>query len=945
MRKLVVLYLFVLFSYLPCNGNPIPFSPIVKNFSAMDYHAGSQNWAITQDERGVMYFGNNTGLLEYDGSRWTLYPIQAGAVVRAVYASPDGRIYVGSFEEFGYFERNKENRLVFHSLKQQVKNFDFHNDEIWTIVESDGKIIFQSFGSFFIYNGETTAGYRSKELPLNLFQMGNQLYSQQINGGLLAFTGKGFRPFLSREQLGGGEVTALVPYPGGMLLLTRNHGGFIYDGSKVTPWQTPYDSELKHHSINRGMMTKDSCYVIGTLSNGVYAFNRKGELLWKVNADNQLENNTVLGLYCDLNNNVWVALDYGVAYIRSNSLVYYFEPVHRKMGMVYDVLVRKDDAYIASNQGLYRLEDGQLSILPGLEEQAWTVGQWGDQVICGHNRGTFQISGMQSQLMSDIKGAMCLKELQIENHSLLLQGTYTYLNVYKNKPGVGWFFSNSIDNFSHMAKNIEMDHRGNIWVEHMRKGLYKVRLDPQLKEVIDLKKYTSLNHRSDTPCYLFKINGRIVFSDGEKFYTYDDIADSIIPYELMNDQLGSLRGIHTVNYMSDDQYWFLSDREAYLVHCTLTNFEIRTRLSFATFNNLPIEGRARMVYDKLRNCSYLCLNNSLARIKNDTTERYRSPATTSLWVSQLYAADPLSGEVKNYPIIPNNRIEANYNDITIALTYPVYNGNTYGVRYKLEGLSNKWIEGLPTMKKEYAGLSFGDYRFKAEVYNEHGVLSSVELPFSVLRPWYLSYVAIISYVVVLLVSLFILLYLVYAYTKRKKDKVIERQRANHQAEIERQEKKIIELEKEQLEVELRFKSKEVSGVVMTNIAHQEFLASLKEEIQQQKLQGQYSRKNLDKLLAMLNQNLVSNEESWAMFQTNFDRIHENFFRNLKEQFPELTSGDLRLCALLRLNLPTKEIAKLMNISIRGVDAARYRLRKKLNLSQESSLTDFMISFK
>ena len=130
----------------------------------------------------------------------------------------------------------------------------------------------------------------------------------------------------------------------------------------------------------------------------------------------------------------------------------------------------------------------------------------------------------------------------------------------------------------------------------------------------------------------------------------------------------------------------------------------------------------------------------------------------------------------------------------------------------------------------------------------------------------------------------------------------------------------MELEKEQLEADLRFKSKELSGVVMTNIAHQEFLNSLKEELQQQKLSGQYTRKNLDKLLSMINQNMVSDEENWNMFQSNFDRIHENFFRNLKEKFPDLTSGDLRLCALLRLNLPTKEIAKLMNISVRGVEA-------------------------
>ena len=149
-------------------------------------------------------------------------------------------------------------------------------------------------------------------------------------------------------------------------------------------------------------MTKDSCYVIGTISNGLYAFSKEGHLLWKENADNQLENNTVLGLYCDMDNNIWTALDNGIAYVRNNSLIYHFEPVRRKVGMVYDVLVRDKDAYIASNQGLYRLEDTRLELVPGLEEQAWTIGEWGGQVLCGHNKGTFQIKGMQARLLSDV---------------------------------------------------------------------------------------------------------------------------------------------------------------------------------------------------------------------------------------------------------------------------------------------------------------------------------------------------------------------------------------------------------------------------------------------------------------------------------------------------------------------------------------------------------------
>ena len=64
--------------------------------------------------------------------------------------------------------------------------------------------------------------------------------------------------------------------------------------------------------------------------------------------------------------------------------------------MVYDVVVKEDEAYIASNQGLYRIRNRVPELVPGLEEQAWFVGEWGKQILCGHNKGTFQISGSQA---------------------------------------------------------------------------------------------------------------------------------------------------------------------------------------------------------------------------------------------------------------------------------------------------------------------------------------------------------------------------------------------------------------------------------------------------------------------------------------------------------------------------------------------------------------------
>lgn len=945
MRTTLLLFcIFSLFSSLS-RGSSIPFSPIVRSYSVSNYNAGIQNWSVAQDERGIMYIGNNKGLLEFDGNRWKLHELPTKNIVRTVYIGEDGKIFVGSFEEFGYFERDSLDSLVYHSLKDEVKDFRFQNDEIWSIVPVQDEIVFQSFGSLFIYDGHTVRGIRTKSLPLNLFQVGDTFYSQLINEGLSIFINDGFEHLIDRKLLGDSDVMAGLSYDDGALLLTRNSGGFIYQHGKVVKWHTECDAELEKYTVNRAVMTKDSCYIIGTISNGVYAIDKKGRLLWKENTDSRLQNNTVLGLYCDADNNVWVALDEGIAYILNNSLVYYYEPPYRKIGMIYDVLVKEDEAYVASNQGVYRMKSGKLELVPGLEEQAWYVKEWGNQILCGHNKGTFQIAGLQASLISDVRGAMCMREIYHEGHPLLLQGTYTFLNLYKENASGVWSFLNSLGGFTHMVRGIEMDHRGNIWVKHLRKGLFRLRISPDLKRVEDLKMYMELGDVKDGNFSLFKINGRVVFSNGKAFYTYEDMTDSIIPYEVMNEQLPELKGINDVSHAGGHMYWFVSGRMAYLVKCEMNVFQIEHRIPFSLFEGLSIEERAAMVYDKGSKSSYLCLNNAIARIDADSSLLYKSSVKRSLWVSGITVEAEWTGKKKQLSVQEENKIEAEFSTVCFSLCYPVYNNYTYKVRYKLEGLNDQWVDNERSLEKKYTRLPFGSYVFKAEVYDGNLILASTTLPFVILRPWYLSYWAISGYVLAGLILLLLLQYIVYQSVKKKKDRVIEQQRIAHQAEIEQQEKKIIELEKEQLEADLRFKSKELSGVVMTNIAHQEFLNSLKEEIQQQKLSGQYTRKNLDKLLALVNNNIVSDEESWNMFQANFDRIHENFFRNLKQQYPDLTSGDLRFCALLRLNLPTKEIAKLLNISIRGVDAARYRLRKKFNLPQEDSLTDFMINFK
>lgn len=185
------------FCVLPGQGQS--FMPIISNYNSFAYHFGMQNWSCAQDAQGIMYFGNNNGMLSFDGYEWQSATLPNKGIVRSILADGD-RVYVGAYTDFGYFSRTEKGNMVYHSL--WPKGYGSHNDEIWKIVKAaNGHIYFQSFCSYFDYDGHTvTPYYNSKRLPLWFFSLGDKVYAQMVNGDLCLVAGKHYPPY-SVERL------------------------------------------------------------------------------------------------------------------------------------------------------------------------------------------------------------------------------------------------------------------------------------------------------------------------------------------------------------------------------------------------------------------------------------------------------------------------------------------------------------------------------------------------------------------------------------------------------------------------------------------------------------------------------------------------------------------------------------------------------------------------
>jgi DNA-binding CsgD family transcriptional regulator len=243
------------------------------------------------------------------------------------------------------------------------------------------------------------------------------------------------------------------------------------------------------------------------------------------------------------------------------------------------------------------------------------------------------------------------------------------------------------------------------------------------------------------------------------------------------------------------------------------------------------------------------------------------------------------------------------------------------------------------MKENSRSVSFerlppGKYTLKVKVTDIWLHESKIHsLTVVVLPPWYNSVLAKIIYF--LIIGILLLLFRKAIIRKIKKDE--ERKR-------EENERELVNLKNEKLQADIAYKVKELGSSAMMIIQKNKILSDLKELLQKQKAfqNNSLSGKNFNDIMRKIESTLSSHDD-WKTFDITFDEAHESFMKNLKSRYPDLSPKDIRLCAFLRMNLPSKEIAPLLGISVRGVENHRYRLRRKMNLEHDENLIEVILT--
>ncbi|WP_240755346.1 triple tyrosine motif-containing protein [Pedobacter sp. SYP-B3415] len=931
--------------------------PYVQNYAKTAYRSGNQNWSVTKDEHGIMYFGNAEGLLSFDGRYWQKYTMPQRQIVRAVAADRKGRIYVGSFGEFGYWSY-RNGRLVYQSLTKLIPQGLKVTDEIWKIYIDGDRILFQSFSSIYIYKDQHIDIVKSPEPFLFLHKAGSRFFAEVIGFGLYELKGKTLHPLPDGKAISKSGVLSILPYSGDRFLIGTNRNGlFLYDGKKFSPFASPANNFLMTYQLNNGVKLKGDYYAYGTILNGIIILDRNGYIVQKINKSSGLQNNTVLSLYTDEEQNLWTGLDNGIDRVELNSALYFYFDKAGQFGTVYSSIIDGDKIYLGTNQGLFysnwKPENGSVytsfnfRLVPNSQGQVWDLSRIDGQLLCGHNDGTFRIRNGGLEQISSENGGWTINRLQTHPDKLI-QGTYTGLVIYKKDLAGNWIFSHKVSGFREPARYVEQDSRGDIWVGHAYKGLYKLKLSPDLRRVISQRSYSDRDGLPGTyNVSIFNLERKTVFSTDTGFFTFDEISNRFSSYDALNKSLGSFAASNKIIPAGDRRYWFISRGRVALGELPDGG---RIRLDSTRFSIL--DGRMVQYYENISRINtelYLISVDDGFAIFNNARTIQAAPQNSSVLIrgvediTDTYATLTEHGETDRFLELENSR-----NNIRITYALPYYRQANIRYQYYLDGYSQKWSDWSTATEKDFTNLGSGTYVFSVRAMINNGKPGPItRFEFRVLPPWYGGTIAFIVYAILAAVALYAGKLIYERKLKRDQQKItaqLQREQEEYlQREAEANEKQIIRLQTEKLQAELAGKNRELANSAMSLVYKNELLQKLSQEII--KIRDSSGQKlpedQLRKIQKVIDEGM-NDERDWNLFETSFNEAHESFFKKLKVNHPDLVPNDLKLCAYLRLNMSSKEIASLLNISLRGVEIRRYRLRKKLNIAHDKNLTEFLI---
>ena len=909
----------------------------VQNYATDVYAGETQNWSISQSPGENIYIANNKGLLEYNGASWKLYPSPNHTIMRSVNVKGD-KIYTGCYMEFGYWEKDAFLNLRYTSLSEKIKDKLLEDEHFWKIICYQQWVLFQSLHRIYVYNSQTRTFQiiTSKTTLPKVFEAGNQVYFQKIDEGLFELK-NGKSSLVSDFPVFKENIIINVFLNNNKLLIqTQEKGFFILDQGVVSSWQTDASSKINSLSVYSSLKLRDGSFALGTIGEGLYILSSDGKISMHIDKKNGLQNNTVLSLFEDVNSNIWLGLDNGISVINYTSPFRVYTDTKGIFGAVYTTALYQGFLYLGTNQGLFYKSlksDDDFKIIDGTKGQVWTLKIIDGSLFCGHNSGTFIIKDNKATLISNILGTWDIKPI-LNNDNLLIQGNYEGLHILEKKDGK-WQYRNKIEGFDISSRYFEVMADNQIFVNHEYKGVFKLDVTADFRKVIKYSKEQSVPVSINSG--MGKYDGKLLYFGDSGLYVFDQQKKQFQKEPLLN-KLVLVEDSYLSGKLIEDEsqiLWaFTEENMIVLSHGRIDNEPQITRVALPLSLRGNVVGFENLLH--LGNKNYLLgtTNGYILFDLDKINDKESIIHINSIEKSKL-------NETRVYipALAKEYKLKAKENNLYFSYNVPVFDRfieTKY--QYKLDGFYDNWSDWTKEPKVSFKNLPAGEYTFRVRAIIGNKLTSNTaSFSFSVDKPWYASAWMKLVYVILFVIVLLVINHFYRMRYIRHKEKIDQEAKKELALVKLENEKEIINLKNDNLNSEIEAINLELTSTTRAIVKKNELLNTIK-----YKLHHERDNQSVKTALKIIDENL-ENSTDWNSFQKAFDNTDRDFLKKLKELHPLLTPSDLKLCAYLRLNISSKEIAPMLNISAQSVEIKRFRLRKKMDLGHEQNLTEYILN--
>jgi len=924
--------------------------PAIANYDRTVYKGNGQTYDVSMDKYGILYFANNEGLITFNGSNWRLLPVPNKTRVRSVKATPDGRIYVGAQDDFGYFQPNDKGNLTYTSLKPQIPEGKRQFADVWNIEAMNGNIFFRTNNKIFRLDNKGKIDVTFSRMEWKIMgSSGKHLYAEDNAIGLYRFENNEWKLWctsITDQQL---VISAILSESNDTLLVaTIKNGLYKIYRNQLIPVRTDADEAFRNTHIYCGLRLSPTQYAIGTFTNGLYIIDLPGGRIQQQFTSNEgLQSNNILRIFSDEARNLWLTLDNGIDHLHYNAAVKRIAPDKGNLLGAYTASVFQHKLYVGTIDGLFvsnldssadiSLSKGAFTRIPKTSGQVWNLHVYNGHLLMGHNDGTFEISNTNvTPLLTDIGSWTYLPV-----GGRLIAGCYNGLAAATLEQG-RFNIQRHINGLYESLRFLAPDDEHNIWSSHPYRGIY------HLHFVQDSLKFDLYTQKEGLPSndnnFVFTLQGRMVAATEAGIYEFQPGGKRFAPSKKWQQLFGRI----PLQYLREDgkgNIWFVSANKVGLAD-TKTNRIIY----FPELTDHIING-FEFIYPYDEENIFLAGDKGLIHLNyKKYNQQHTGPKVlmgavmtgTRQTDSLLYGGYP-GASAGSEPALANAFRNFRFEFSSPAIT----RSSNILYAYQLEGYDKEFSEWSPKTEKEYTNLPFGHYRFLVKAKDNMGNVSApATYSFYIHPAWYQTWYAWCVYALLLVLAGYLV------YQRHRKRLAAQQQRhlkeqeqliISHQLEMERHEMQLVKLRNEKLQADVQHKNKELATAAMNIVQKGKTLSDIKEAFLEavKKLSDPAPMPKFRKVMKLFEE-AENNEDDWTEFSRHFDEVHNNFLLTLKKKFPELTTTDLKLCAYLRINLTTKEIAQTMGISVRGVETSRYRLRKKLEVPGETNLFDFLM---